>query len=163
MKVSSKTSASLQVPPFGRKQMSDKRTFHLTNIHWRWLVATYCFLVLFDLLPSLLASGLQQNFLLSDGVWRFVLWAAGGIALVSAYVGHRSTGMTILEPGIASMLYMATVIPIVSDIRSIKAVRFVGLLVALLLIAFLVGCFGAAAGGWLQARRKREQGVSQNT
>jgi len=144
--------------------MNDTRTFHLTKINWRWQVVTYCFLVLFHLLPSLLASGLEQFFLL-NGAWRFILWAGGGIVLVSAYVGRRSTGITILEPGIASMLYMATLIPAVSNIRYINAsgYRIVGLLVALLLIAFLVGCFGAAAGEWLQARKERRQEAGQNS
>jgi hypothetical protein len=138
--------------------MNDTRTFRLTKIDWRWLVVTYCFLVLFHLLPSLLELSLWQ-FLLSRETWQFALWAGGGIALVSAYVGYRSTGITILEPGIASMLYMATLIPTMSKIRDIHATgyRLVGLLVALHLIAFLVGCFGAAVGEWLQMQREKKQ------
>jgi len=144
--------------------MNDTRTLRLTKIDWRWLVVTYCFLVLFHLLPSLLELTLWQ-LLLSPGIWRFALWTGGGIALVSAYVGYRSIGVTILEPGIASMLYMATLIPTVSHIRYISAsgYRLVGLLVALLLIAFLVGCFGAAAGEWLQARREKERLHTENS
>lgn len=143
--------------------MNDKQTFHLNNIDWRWLVVTYCFLVLFHLLPSLLASGLQE-FFLSRGTWRFILWSGGGIALVSAYVGRRSIGITILEPGIASMLYMATLIPTTSNIRAINAsgYRLVGLLVALILIALLAGCFGAAVGEWLQVRREKVQRLDEN-
>jgi hypothetical protein len=144
--------------------MSDKQRFHLTKIDWRWLVVTYCFLVLFHLLPSLLASGLQQ-FFLSKGTWRFIVWAGGGIALVSTYVGRRSNDITILEPGVASMLYMATLIPTASNISDMNAsgYRLVGLLVALHLMAFLVGCFGAAAGEWMQARRERKEVVSENS
>lgn len=142
--------------------MSNLRTFHLAKIDWRWLVVTYSFLVLFHLLPSLLASDMWQ-FFFSKGMWRFVLWAAGGIFLVSAYVGRRSAGITILEPGIASMLYMATLIPTMSKIRDIHATgyRLIGLLVALHLIAFLVGCFGAAAGEWLQIRREKKRATNQ--
>jgi hypothetical protein len=138
--------------------MNDTQTLRLTRIDWRWLVVTYCFLVLFHLLPSLLEATLWQ-FIGSFGIWRFAVWAGCGIALISAYVGYRSTGITILEPGIAAMLYMATVIPTMSKIRYIPATgyRLIGLLVALHLIAFLVGCFGAAAGNWLKTRRERKE------
>lgn len=144
--------------------MTDTRTFHLTKIDWRWLIVTYCFLVLFHLLPSLLASDFWQFFILK-GIWRFVLWAGCGILIVSVYVARRSAGITILEPGIASMLYMATLIPTMSDTRDIHATgyRLVGLLVALLLIALLVGCFGAAAGEWLQIRREKKRSANQVT
>jgi hypothetical protein len=143
--------------------MNDTRTLRLKNIDWRWLVVTYCFLVLFHLLPSLLELTLWQ-LLLSRVIWRFALWTGVGIGLVSAYVGYRSIGITILEPGIASMIYMATLILTMSKISDIHATgyRLAGLLVALHLIAFLVGCFGAAIGEWLQARRERAQGVTEN-
>lgn len=74
---------------FGRNTMTDTRTFHLTKIDWRWLIVTYCFLVLFHLLPSLLASDFWQFFILK-GIWRFVLWAGCGILIVSVYVARRS-------------------------------------------------------------------------
>lgn len=143
--------------------MNETRRLSFSTIDWRWLVITYCFLVLFHLLPSLFIA--DDQFFISRGIWRFTLWAAGGMALVSAYVGRRSRGITILEPGIASMLYMGTLIFTVSDIRYISAsgYRLVGLLVAFHLIAFLVGCFGAAAGEWLQARRERRQEASENS
>jgi hypothetical protein len=145
------------------KTMNDTQTLRLTKIDWRWLVVTYCFLVLFHLLPPLLELTLWE-FLHSLGIWRFVVWTGGGIALVSAYVGSRSIGITILEPGIASMLYMATLIHTMSRMREVHATgyRLIGLLVALHLIAFLVGCLGAAAGEWLQVRRARAQGLSEN-
>jgi hypothetical protein len=141
--------------------MNDTRTLRLTKIDWRWLVVTYCFFVLFHLLPTLLELTLWQ-FFLSLGIWQFALWTGGGIALVSACVGYRSNGSTILEPGIAAMFYMATLIAIMSKIRYIHATgyRLVGLLVALHLIAFLIGCFGAAVGNWLKTRKEREKEVS---
>jgi hypothetical protein len=143
--------------------MNDTPTLRLMKIDWRWLVVTYCFLVLFHLLPSLLDLTLWQ-FLLSQVMWRFAFWTGGGIALVSAYIGYRSTGITIVEPGIASMLYMATLILTMSKIRDIHATgyRLIGLLVALHLIAFLVGCFGAAVGKWIQSRRERVREITEN-
>ena len=124
---------------------------------------TYCFLVLFHLLPSLLVLGLK-DFFLTSRIWGFILWSGAGIILVSGYVGRRSIALTILEPGIASMFYMATLISIMSKVRDIHATgyRLIGLLVALHLIAFLVGCFGAAAGEWLQSRKDRARSISEN-
>jgi hypothetical protein len=143
--------------------MNETQALDLPRIEWRWLIVTYCFLVLFHLLPSLLEISLWQ-FLLSRENWRFVLWAGGGIALVSAYVGYRSNGASILESGIASMFYMATLSATMSKIRDIPATgyRLIGLLVALHLIAFLIGCFGAAVGKWMQSRRERSHGMNEN-
>ena len=136
--------------------MSDNRKLNVIQLDWRWLVVTYCFLVLFHLLPSLLTSSLWQ-FFFGRGIWRFSFWAWGGMLLVGAYVAYRSTSMTIISSGIASMLYMATVILTMSDIRDAHAsgARYAGLLVALHLIAFLFGCFGGAVGEWLKSRRER--------
>jgi hypothetical protein len=134
--------------------MSDNQKLNVIQLNWRWLVVTYCFLILFHLLPSLLMSNLWQ-FFFGRGIWRFSGWAWGGMALVGTYVAYRATSMTIIGSGLASMLYMATVVPTVSDIREIPAsgARYVGLLVALHLIAFLFGCFGGAAGEWLKSRK----------
>ncbi|MCX6143373.1 MAG: hypothetical protein NTZ35_09145 [Ignavibacteriales bacterium] len=143
--------------------MNDTQTLRLTKIDWRWLVVTYCFLVLFHLLPTLLELSLWQLFL-SHGIWQFVAWTAFGVAVVGGYVGYRSHGTNILEPGIASMLYVATLIVLLSKVRDVQAsgYRLIGLLVALHLIVFLVGCFGAAVGNWLKTRREREKEVGDS-
>jgi hypothetical protein len=134
--------------------MRDDRTLNVIHLDWRWLVVTYCFLLLFHYLPSLLLSNLGQVFF-GNGVWRIACWAWGGMALVGAYVAYRATSMTILGSGLASILYMSTVIYTMSDILSIHAsgFRYVGLLVALHLIGFLFGCFGGAVGEWTKWRR----------
>ena len=145
------------------KKMNDSRTFQMTKFDWRWLVVTYCFLILFHLLPSLLDMYLWQ-LLLAREIWRFALWTGGGIVLVSAYVGYRSDNITILEPAIASLLYMTTLIVTMSKIRDIHAsgYRLIGLLVALHLIALLVGGVGSAVGEWLQLRKERARGIRKD-
>jgi hypothetical protein len=140
--------------------MSDHPKLNVIQLNWRWLVVSYCFLVLFHLLPSLLTSSLWQ-FFFGKGIWRFSCWAWAGMVLVGAYVAYRAASMTIISSGIASILYMATVVPTISDIRYIPAsgARYIGLLVALHLIAFLFGCFGGAIGEWLKWQLdKRENG-----
>lgn len=134
--------------------MNEHQKLNVIQFNWRWMIVTYCFLVLFHLLPSLLTSHLWP-FFFGRGIWRFSWWAWGGMALVGTYVAYRATSMTIIGSGLASMLYMATVVPTISDIRDIPAsgARYIGLLVALHLIAFLFGCFGGALGEWIKWRR----------
>jgi hypothetical protein len=88
-------------------------------------------------------------------MWQFIAWTAFGVAVIGGYAGYRSQRTVILESGIASMLYLATLILILSKVRDIQAgsYRLIGLLVSIHLVVFLVGCFGAAVGGWLQARK----------
>lgn len=138
--------------------MSNNQNLNVIQLDWRWLVVTYCFLVLFHLLPSLLMSSLWQ-FFFGKGIWRFSIWAWSGMVIVAAYIGYRSTTIAVLASGVASMLYMATLIPTMSDIRGVHAsgARIIGLLVALHLISFLFGCLGAVIG--LLIRRKTERAM----
>jgi hypothetical protein len=145
--------------------MNDNQRINVMQLNWRWLVVTYCFLVLFHLMPSLLMSSLWQVFF-GKGIWVFSIWAWGGMALVGAYVAYRATSMTIIGSGVASILYMATVIPTMSDLKYIPAsgARYVGLVVALHLIAFLFGCLGGAIGEWFKWQNgRRKQKADENT
>jgi hypothetical protein len=86
------------------------------SVDWRWIVAAYCYLVLFHLLPTYLMGGLMifprfpgggggSGLKPSDLA---TIWLLGGIAVVSFIVGWRSKGFTILEPAVAGMLYAIT-------------------------------------------------------
>ena len=124
-------------------------------IDWRWLVVSFCFLVLFHLFPSSLASDLRPFISLSSWV-SFTLWGVGGIAAVSAYVGFRSGGKAILEPGLAALLYIFLLRSIVS--RTGNSADFFGPIpvwVAFLPIAYLIGCAGAIIGAWFHRRREK--------
>ncbi len=124
-------------------------------IDWRWLVVSFCFLVLFHLFPSSLASGLRL-FFSSRSFDIFLLWGVGGIAVVSGYVGFRSSGRAILEPGIAAVLYILLLRLIVT--RTWSFAQFFGPIpfwVAILPIAFGIGCVGAMVGAWLCRRRQK--------
>lgn len=144
--------------------MNDTQALRLMKIDWRWLVVTYCFLILFHLLPSLLELSVLRG-LLDRGIWQFVAWTAFGATAIGGFVGYRSQHTIVLESGIASMLYMATLILILSKVRHVNAsgYRLIGLLVALHLIIFLVGCSGAAVGKWVQARRERKEEIRQDS
>lgn len=138
----------------------NERSGSLMSIDWRWVVATYCFFVLFVLLPSYLADDLAGWFRLHGRGWS--LFEEGvGVAIVSGYVGFRSKGITILEPGIASVFCLLTrLAPATSSwdlIRSEVRITLLFYLLLILLLAFLIGLGGAAVGEWLQMRKEKSR------
>lgn len=72
------------------------------KIDWRWVGIGYCFYVVFHLLPTYLTTSLDP---LEQGFWLFI-----GLAVIAFYIGYRSSGVTILEPAIAALLYDLTLL-----------------------------------------------------
>ncbi len=139
--------------------MDNAWTFRITSISWRWLVVTYCFLVLFHLLPSSLVSGLSL-FRLQALIVPILAWLGIGIVTVCAYVGFRSAGITLGEAGIASMLYVATlffVLPKEWPPSFQYRVLTTPWLAAFLIVIFLAGLGGAAFGKWLKIRKQTKE------
>jgi hypothetical protein len=143
--------------------MNNDQTFRLSSFNWRWLVVTYCFLVLFHLLPSSLVSGLTL-FAIQHLVVPIFAWLGVGIFAVCAYVGYRSTVITLGEAGIASMLYVATLFIVLSKewppsfhYRVLNTIW----LAPFLIVVFLAGLGGAAFGKWLQLRKQKKQAVRE--
>lgn len=132
-----------------------ERRFRM-SINWRWLVVTYCFLILFSLFPTFLAFGTQVFFQPYATQW-FTLWAGSSMAVVCGYVGVRSRGIILLEPGVASLLYVLTLFAaFVSPWENIKGYGRVEFKIALLVLAFLIGFGAAAVGEWLQLRKEKK-------
>ena len=125
----------------------------LRSFDWRWLLVAYCFLILFDLFPLFLALG---SIFRPLEFWRFTLWAVGGMAIVSGYVGFRSKGITLFEPGVASTLCSLTfLVAIETPWKIAEGYQFAAFWLALLVFAFVIGFGGAAVGEWLQMRREK--------
>lgn len=130
----------------------------LRSFDWRWLLVTYCFLILFDLFPLSLALGTVIRPL---QFWWFTLLAVGGMVIISGYVGFRSRGITLFEPAVASALCTLTLlVAIRSPWRIAEGYHLVAFWVALLVFAFVAGFGGAAVGGWLQLRREKRQALA---
>ena len=124
-------------------------------IDWRWLLVSICFLVLFHLFPSSFASGLRLFFAVRS-IGNFLFWGIGGIAIVSAYIGFRSSGRAILEPGIAAALYIVLLRVVVS--RTWSFAEFFGPIpfwISIIPVASAIGCVGAMAGAWFYRRRQK--------
>ena len=141
--------------------MDNNQTFRITSIDWRWLVVTYCFLVMFHLFPSSLVSGMSFFSVAHYGydavAWPILTWVAVGIVVVCAYVGFRSTGITLWEAGIASTLYVATLFFVLSKewpSSFYNRILITPWLVLFLILVFLTGLGGAAFGKWLQLRKR---------
>ena len=146
--------------------MNDNRLFQLRPMNWQWLVLTFCFLILFHLFPSFVVVGgartSMEFFLHREAVvWPTLAWMAIGIFAVSYYVGFRSRSATILEPGLAAVFYLATLFLTMSHSGEFDTVRhliiFVLWMVLMHLLAFLIGCGGAAFGEWLRMRKEKKQ------
>ena len=98
----------------------DGQTKGFFSLDWRWVVAGYCYLILFHLLPTYLLGGSSGFFLIPHlpgeggigsglGSLDFgMIWLLGGVAVVAFVVGWKSTGFTILEPALSGALYALT-------------------------------------------------------
>ena len=140
------------------------------SVDWRWIVAAYCYLVLFHLLPTYLMGGLTIFPRLPGGDGGSglkpsdlaTIWLLGGIAIVSFIVGWRSKGFTILEPALAGILYAITttlgfrelVTAHVRDRAALAAVFW-------LLIVMILSVASAWIGEVVQERRLKRAEVSQ--
>jgi len=122
------------------------------RIDWQWVGIGYCFFIVYHLLPSYLILGLSRNGLtgeMAKGIWLFA-----GLGVIGAYIGYRSRGITILEPAISALLYMATLTLLFDQFwgRSFGP-RSVGLIYYWIAGGFLIAFVSAWVGELVQARR----------
>jgi hypothetical protein len=137
--------------------MNSTSIMRLRPSSWGWLVVTFCFLVLFHFIPSSFVIGMNLIITFLPSVSIF-LWLGIGIIPVCAYVGYRSVRTTIVEPGIASALYVASLfffLPSAWPRAFYYRIITTPWIVAFLVLVILAGCLGAAVGKWLQLRREK--------
>ena len=77
---------------------------------WRWVGMSYCFFVVFHLLPAVIMMALYRANLGMGWNFGTIVWMFFGLALVGGYVGYKSKGVTIIEPGISAVFYTLTLI-----------------------------------------------------
>lgn len=129
------------------------RTLFLT-LSWKWTIVSFCFLVLFHLVPTYLI--VSPGLMFRD--WQFievVAWIGMGIAPVSIYVGMRSHNPRILEPAIAAIVYCLSMGWFLraqdGAPNSIFQTRYV---VAMTVVAFVVGFASAGFTAILRMRKE---------
>ncbi len=144
------------------------------SVDWRWIVAGYCYLVLFHLFPTYLLGGITMtvgmrfpSFAIGsdlDPSDLVMVWLLAGVAIVAFVVGLRSKGFTILEPAAAAMLYAMT---ITLAFHRILSARVHGRPVLALLFWWLIVIILSVASAWVgeivQRSRMAKEAVNSGT
>ncbi len=142
----------------------DGQTTKKIPIDWQWVVAGYCYLVLFHLFPTYLMNGFSIRFafqpeevVLKESTLAMV-WMMGGVGVVAFVVGWRSRGITIIEPLVAGVLYGLTM---AVGYHSLVSTYFHGGVVLQMLVSvfwLLMIAMLSAGCAWIgEAYQKREE------
>jgi hypothetical protein len=83
--------------------MEPKASSKIAKIDWRWVGLGVCFFIVMHLLPTYLLF--QFRIITTAFSTLFSVWVFAGMAFVGFFIGWKSKGVTILEAGIASLLY----------------------------------------------------------
>jgi hypothetical protein len=145
------------------------------SLDWRWIVAGYCYLILFHLLPTYLMGGFSTFFVsplfpsgggIGSG-WEpsdvVAIWLLGGVAIVAFVVGWKSRGFTILEPALSGALYALTTALAFHELASARVRdRAVLAIVFWVLIVGILSAASAWMGEAVQQRTLRNKQKSPN-
>lgn len=121
---------------------------------WKWILVSYCFLILYHLVPTYV---ILSPLLLSANrdFFELVVWVGIGVAGVSAFVGFRSQRPRILEPALAAALYCLTITVFLRAPENFptyyRQARFVA---AMSIIAFVVAFASAGITTLLRMRKE---------
>lgn len=144
----------------------DEQTKNSFSLDWRWIVAGYCYLVMFHLLPTYLMSGLTGVIVgphalgaISGGSALnpsdvMMIWLLGGVAVVAFVVGWKSRGFTIIEPAISGALYAVTSALAFHELASVRVRDRATLAIVFWLLIVVILCTASAwVGEELKKRR----------
>ncbi len=123
------------------------------KIDWKWVWISYCFLVVFHLLPTYILQGITRTGIKIGGDWS--LWMFFGLAFIGWYVGYRSPGITILEPAIAAVAYVLTIALEFKQFWGRSASGSLTTVAIWLVISFLIVFVSAWVGEIWQQRKER--------
>lgn len=84
------------------------------KIDWRWVGLGICFFIVMHLLPTYLLF--QFRIITHIYSTLFSIWVFAGMAFVGFTIGWKSKGVTILEAGIASLLYGFILLMAISEV-----------------------------------------------
>ncbi|MEX1139920.1 MAG: hypothetical protein WEB33_12065 [Bacteroidota bacterium] len=122
-------------------------------IDWQWVETGFCLFVIFHLLPSFIVTSSFSSYDLN--AFTVALWTFIALAPIGYFIGYRSTGVTILEPGLASLFYTIVLLFGLLKLQN-TAFTFATLTNSLIWMfaAFLVAVVSAWVGEKVQARNK---------
>ena len=117
----------------------------------QWVLVGYCYFIWLHFLPSMLYINFLPRLTPAPSI-QILIWFIGGIMLLSGYIGFRSRGFTVLEPGASAVLYMWTVFFITPLYLPQSSVLKITLMViSTSIVTFAIACAGAFVGEYLQA------------
>jgi hypothetical protein len=138
------------------------------KVDWKWVGIGLCFYIVFHLLPTYLLVTLVSERLpfmgsasrgagIGGGYLSFSIWVFVGLALIGCYIGFRSSGITILEPGISALLYVIVFFVGSQSFwgGSASMSSFVGA-IAWMASAFVVAVTSAWIGEILQSQKEQK-------
>jgi hypothetical protein len=126
-----------------------KQNFSIT-IDWSWVGLGYCFFVVFHLLPIVL---FYDPYIFSGWLQAVIYgWLFGGLAVIAFLIGFVSRGVTILEAGIAAVVYSITVLAAMSSLGIGKAFSVNG--AQLIISAILISILSAWIGETMQSKKQ---------
>ncbi|HWP82897.1 MAG TPA: hypothetical protein VNN76_09625 [Bacteroidota bacterium] len=128
------------------------------RVDWKWVGVGFCFYVVFHLLPTYLLLGISLRGM-HTGFASFAIWMFTGLAVIGFYIGYRSSGVTIVEPGLSALLYILALVlgtqrlisGSVSLLSFFEALSWMG-------AAFVIAIASAFVGELLQARKEESEG-----
>ena len=145
------------------------------SLDWRWIVAGYCYLILFHLLPTYLMAGTSVfvvrpvigeggTGLHAEAFAVQMVWLLGGVAAVAFVVGWKSKGFTILEPALSGALYALTTGFAFHRLASVRVHDREALAVVLwILIVIILSSTSAWLGEMVQQRKSGKTAESSDT
>ena len=123
---------------------------------WKWVGVSYCMFVVWHLLPTIITIGVFRGTAAPGLEIGTVVWMFFGLTLIGGYVGYKSSGVTIIEPAIASFFYVCTLYVSVLHVWSLP-IKIYRLPIALAVL--LAGCAIVIISAWIgeliQAKKQR--------
>lgn len=128
----------------------------IVRFNVQWVLVGYCYFVWFNLFPVVIYQDFLSRFVSHPSLGH-LLWFMGGIAVLSGYIGFRSRGFTLLEPGISAVLYVWTIVIMISfSMPRTPMLKIALMVISSSIIAFAVALIGALVGEYVQALGMRK-------
>ena len=121
--------------------MEPKISLKITDIDWRWVGLGICFFIVMHLLPTYLLF--EFRIMSSAFSTLFSVWVFAGMAFVGFFIGWKSKGVTIVEAGIAGLVYgFILLAAIQQELGGPLVISSIGWFVAVIAIATVSAWFG---------------------
>jgi len=132
------------------------RTDKKIHIDWRWVGIGYCFIVVFlsFSLPIVDHMNIISIDLISTHGTIVILVAILETIVIAFYIGYRSKGKAIFEPGISAILFYGTM-AVINPMSHYSILKTIGFYYFWAVVVFSYTSMSAWIGKLVQARKNR--------